>query len=481
MKRMISLLILGLMLVAPELLSQRIPAEVASRLDTLGKAFVNAVNNDTTSVRAGSVGNIFAASAIKEIGEQRLAGFIDKMRGNYGILKYHHSEGVGKAIHLYAQSSKDGKWHDFQFYYDLQPPHKITQIVFIADVSEPIYLPNGDIGSAYTLDWLNGYIDKLAKEDDLFASLLIAHGDSVFFERAFGFADSARTRPTTRSTRFNLGSGNKMFTALAIMQLKEKGKLRLSDTLSRYFPDFPDKLFIQKATIHHLLSHTSGLGDYWTDAYERSWDHTRQLSDVLPFVYDDSISFEPGSQFQYSNSGFLLAGLIVEKVSGQNYFDYIRENIYKPLGMLSTDSYLLDGKTPDLAEPLASAGEGWRVAPHGLRGTSAGGGLSTPRDMLSFVRGLNSGKVVDTADLRTMLEPKNVGLAPDYSYGYGFILNRNETGVVSYGHGGIAPGINFELRYYPKQDITFVIFCNQDNGAYDDLRRNIDKLITGDR
>ena len=222
-------------------------------------------------------------------------------------------------MHLYAQSAKDGMWYDFQFYYEFLRPHKITQIVFIANVSEPIYLPNGDIESAYTLDWLNGYIDKLAKADDLAASLLIARGDSVFFERAFGFADSARTRPITRSTRFSLGSGNKMFTALAIMQLQAQGELRLSDTLSRDFTDSPNKSFIQIATIHHLLSQMSGLGDYST------------------------------------------------------------------------------------------------------------------------------------------------------------------THMSARGHGGIAPGVNFELRYYPKEDITFVIHSNQDNGAYDDLRRNIDKLITGDR
>ncbi|MCA9728871.1 MAG: beta-lactamase family protein, partial [Candidatus Eisenbacteria bacterium] len=242
----------------------------------------------------------------------------------------------------------------------------------------------------------------------------------------------------------------------------------------------------------HLLSHSSGIGDYWTDYYDSHGRQVTTLAEMLPFVYkeirDDGLYFEPGSAHRYSNSGFVLLGLVIEQVTGQSYYDAVAERIYRPLGLDHTDSYLY-GSSTDLAQPMIrdeSAPEGgaarWAEAPHGRRGTSAGGGYSTLDDMLRFARGLVGGAIVPRpvlAEMATMQPPIEEDF---YGYGLGFLVQRSQTGgKLSFGHGGIAHGINFELRYFPSEDVTLVAFGNQDNGAYDDLRRNLVKLITGDR
>jgi CubicO group peptidase (beta-lactamase class C family) len=413
---------------------------------------------------------------------------VASLRQRIGELDYHHSElaemeqggAVSRVLHVYARSKGATAWRDLQFRIEPETPYKITQLVFIADVAEPVYLPNGAIEAPSTLKWLDGYVDKLIAENDLSGSVLVAVGDKPIYERVYGWADAKRSVRVTADTRFNLGSGNKMFTAIAVAQLVEAGKLRYSDTIAGYFPDFPDPAFARKVTIHHLLSHTSGIKEYWTDEYDKHRREIREVKQMLPWVYKAGTAFEPGSQCVYSNSNFVLAGLIVEKASGMDYFAYVRKHIYEPLGMTVSDSYLDDGATRGLAEPLKKGASGWEVAPRGLRGSSAGGGYSTAREMLKFARGFAAGKLVSKETVALLTTSKTRSLPGELDYGYGFILSTS-AGVASYGHGGIAKGVNFELRYFPGPDVTLIAFCNQDNGAYDDLRKNLVKLITGDR
>ena len=181
----------------------------------IGQRFIDGVNADSPEVRTAIAREIYASSTLTEVGEERLVALFDKIRGNYGLLAYHHSEQTGEYLHLYAQSVNDKQWRDFQFKLISEPLPKLLNIVFIADVAEPIYLPNGSIDNQHTLDWLSSYVEKLNKENDLAAAVLVAKGDSIIFERYIGYADAARTRPIGPYNRMNLGSGNKMFTALA--------------------------------------------------------------------------------------------------------------------------------------------------------------------------------------------------------------------------------------------------------------------------
>lgn len=457
-------------------------------IENYGAIFISALNSTLPEARTKAVQEVFSQAMIQSVGEARLARLFFKLHENFGELEYHHSEllelkidvRVSRVLHIYAKQKGAKIWKDIQLRLEENPPYKIKELAFVADVAEPISLPNGAITDRTTLDWLNRYIDKLIADNDLSGSVLIAQGDKPIYERAFGFADAKRATKITENTRFSMASGSKMFTAIAIAQLAEKGKLSYSDPISKYFPDFPDMAFAKKATVHHLLSHTSGVKEYWTDEYRKNWKYITDVKQMLPWVYKVGTEFEPGTKFQYSNSNFILAGLIVEKVSGIDYYSYVRKGITEPLGMTITDFYLRDGSVSNLAEFLKKGASGWEVADHGARGTSAGGCYSTARETLKFARGFVGGKLISKDSLSTLIISKTRVVNAPMDYGYGFEIN-NEGNVRSYGHGGIASGINFAFRYFPGEDLTLVIFNNQDNGAYDDLRKNIVKLITGER
>lgn len=464
-------------------------AEERSRVEGHGKAFIAAVNSDSVEARTAAVPEVFSRSFVDRVGTARLLALLERLRTDFGVFEYHHSEvseldmggSISRVLHVYARSKGAATWKDFQFRIEPGAPYRISELVFIADVAEPVFLPNGALADPSTLRWLNSYIDKLVAENSLSGSVLVAVGDKPIYERYFGSADAEGKVKVTETTRFNLGSGNKMFTALAVAQLVEQGKLKYSDPILKFFPDFPDRAFAARATVHHLLSHTSGVREYWTDEYDRQSATIRGTADMLPWVYKVGVEFEPGTQYSYSNSNFVLAGLIVEKAGGEDYYEYVRRHITGPLGMTSTDWYARDGKTPEIATPLMRSGTAWVATPPGQsRGSSAGGGYSTPRDMLKFGRGLVGGKIVRPETLRDMTTAKSTKTADAESYGYGFILRRGGQ-MASYGHGGIARGVNFEFRYFPAVDVTIVVFSNQDNGAYDDLRKNITKLVTGER
>jgi CubicO group peptidase (beta-lactamase class C family) len=405
-----------------------------------------------------------------------------------GELEFHHAELVevdlggrtSRVLHAYARGKGRNRWSDLQFRIEPAPPYRMTELVFIAEVAEPVYLPNGDITDSATLAWLDDYVDRLVARNDLSGSLLIARGDSVLFERYFGYADVKRTRRVDAGTRFNLGSGNKMFTAIGIAQLIERGKLELGDPFGPFVPGFADSAFARRVTLGRLLSHTSGIREYWTREYAAARPALESTKDLLPWINRAGTEFEPGTRRQYSNSNYALAGLVLERASGEDYHRYVREHVCAPLGMERTESYRFGDATVPLAEPLERDGEGWRTRPQSGRGSSAGGGYSTCRDMLKFARGLVSGRLVSRETLAWMTASSPVGEPGEFDCGYGFLLER-EGGVRSFGHGGIASGVNFELRHYPDLDLTFVAFSNQDNGAYDDLRRNVQRLVTGAR
>lgn len=490
-------------LVSDTVASGALPQENVPAVIARAAEFVAAVNDSSFESWSRAARSIYAESYLERVGEQALAEQLGRLHRDYAPLVLHHGEVTASALHVFARSVGAAGWKDFQFYVDMETPHRLLQLVFIADTAEPVYLPNGDIRSPATIEWLDQYIETLVEKNDLSGRILIGKGEQSFVQKEFGHLDATGARPVVATTRFNLASGNKMFTAVAILMLVEEGTLRLGDPVGRVLPDFPDAELGAKITVHQLLSHSSGLGDFLQLFWEEGGDVTR-LRDAEPFVYrelaEHGIWFEPGTQHRYSNSGFLLLGRIIEEVSGEDYFDFVRSRIYTPLGMEDTDSYLLDGSVSDLApaltKPLVDRSDGgqlngaplWVETRRGVRGTSAGGGFSTPADIFRFLRGLLAGTLVSRETLAEMTRPQPPGVndgaggfADGYAYGLGFELERTRSGVVSWGHGGTAPGVNFSLRYFPAQDITLILFNNQDNGAYDDLRRNTAKLITGDR
>lgn len=455
-----------------------------------GRRFVEAVNSGDGELRLATARAVYSEATLQARGDEAIVGLMERLAGDFGDLEFHHAEAnafrIGKetrhSLHVFVRAAKYERWKDLQFQLEAAPPHRIVNLIFIADVAEPVYLPNGAISDPHTLSWLDAYVDRLVAEEDLSGALLIAAGGRPLIERYFGFADSARTVPCSAATRFNLGSGNKMFTALALAKLVEEGATAFDTPIAGYLPELSHREWAAKATVGHLVSHTAGAGEYWTDATREALTRVKTLEDFVPLIEAAGIDFEPGTRFHYSNSNFILAGLVIERITGGDYHDFVRERISRPCGLADTDAFRNDGSAANLAEPLVGTPGAWSRVRGAFRGSSAGGGYSTARDMLRFSRCLVEGRIVGKDMLGTMTRSYSAHLPESQvDYGYGFIRETSPDRVFSYGHGGIARGVNFEYRYFPASDVTLVMFCNQDNGAYDSLRKTATRLITGER
>jgi CubicO group peptidase (beta-lactamase class C family) len=274
-----------------------------------------------------------------------------------------------------------------------------------------------------------------------------------------------------------------MFTAIAVVQLMEQGKVKLTDRLTDYFPDYPNRALAERVTLKHLLSHTSGIAEYWTAENEPALLRASDWHAYLPLVYKEGFQFDPGTESGYSNSNYLLLGAIVEKASGQEYYRYIEESILKKAGMTQSGFFDHDAGDRPLAVPYARReGGGWQDnrQKHFKKGSPAGGCYSNAADMLRFAKALRTNQLVSAESLKLMTTDWTVGVKDAQPYGLGLILERHGS-EPTYGHGGTAGGVNFEFRYFPRMDMTLLVFNNQNNGAYDDLKRTALKLISGAR
>jgi len=237
---------------------------------------------------------------------------------------------------------------------------------------------------------LRSHLDALVKDDAFSGAVLVAKGGKPLFREAYGFASRDARVPNRPDTKFNLGSINKAFTRIAIEQLAAEGKLKTSDTIDRYVPEYPSGNG-GRITIQQLLDHRGGVPDIFGPAYDAA-DRTglREIKDWIPLFAQEPLRFDPGTREEYSNGGYVLLGRVIESVSKQRYYDYVREKIFKPAGMASTDSYAQDEAVANRAIPytrrFAGGKSEWSDARKGnpARGSSAGGGYSTVDDLLRF-------------------------------------------------------------------------------------------------
>ncbi len=455
-----------------------------------GDQFVEAIQSNDKEETEKIINEIFSKATINSKGVERISGLLSSLKKELLPIEYHHSEvtefemsdgSISRILHIYVRKEGSKFWKDIQIRLDAKPPHKLAQLGFIAEVAEPVNLPNGSITQEFTLNWLNNYIDKLNEENDLCGSILVSKGSEVLLERYYGYEDIGKSRKIMKETSFNLGSGNKMFTSVLIADLVYHNKLNYEDKVSKYIPQLSKLEFGNKITIHHLLSHTSGIGEYWTKRFEKEDPALNSLSDYLPFILREDSVFEPGADFGYCNSNFILAGLIIENVTGQSYYDYVAKKIFFPLKMSSSFHYSESQYKQSIAQPHSRDQKGnWKLADEPFAGSSAGGGYSSVRDVWKFSQALVAGSIIPKKYVNEITSIKTENIPGALGYGYGMIIEKHQD-VISFGHGGITYGVNFEYRYFPNLDITLVMFCNQDNGAYDDLKKNVIKLINGER
>ena len=268
-------------------------------------------------------------------------------------------------------------------------------------------------------EWIRAvenYLGQSAGQDQFSGAVLVARGDNVLFEKPYGLADRASNTPNRADTRFNLGSINKLFTNIAIHQLARQGKVSLDDKIDKFLPDYPNRDAASKVTIRQLLSMTSGIGDFFGERFEQiPKEKLRTVRDYFQLFADEPLEFEPGTNRRYSNGGYIVLGAIIEKASGIDYYSYVKKNIYQPAGMKDSDWYDKDKLPPNTAigytyqdRPMVTSGDkrnpNYPTLPG--KGSSAGGGYSTLRDLLAFVKAMKQG-VVTTPDF----QPDGLGVA----------------------------------------------------------------------
>lgn len=322
---------------------------------------------------------------------------------------------------------------------------------------------------------LRSELDKRAATDSFAGAVLIAKDGKPIFKGAYGLADREKKTPNRLDTQFRIGSMNKMFTAVSVLQLVQAGKIKLTDPLGKYLTDYPNKDQASKVTIHHLLTHTGGTGDFFGPEFDKHRLELRALQDYVKLYGQRGLEFEPGSKWAYSNYGFLLLGVLIERVSGQSYYDYVAEHVYKPAGMTLTASLPEDQVVPGRSvgytqrrPPGAGDGtapEAWRPNSDTLpyRGTSAGGGYSTVEDLFRFASALENHKLLD-AEHTALLTTGKVDTPGGGKYAYGF--NDEAIGEVHcFGHGGGAPGMNGDLKICPQAGYVIAVLANLDPPA----------------
>jgi D-alanyl-D-alanine carboxypeptidase len=322
------------------------------------------------------------------------------------------------------------------------------------------------MSQAQALAALSEHAAERARAGEFAGAVLVARHGKVLLEDAWGRADRKASVANTPATRFRIGSMNKMFTAVATLQLVEAHKLALDDPIGKYLPGYPNKEVAAKVTVRHLLTHTGGTGDIFGPEFDEHRLQLREHRDYLKLYGSRGLTQEPGARFEYSNYGFVLLGALIEQVTGGSYDDYVRDHVFRRAGMRSTGALPESVVVPDRAVGYlrpSSAGA-WKPNTDTLpwRGTAAGGGYSTVGDLLRFAQALDSGRLISEATLAEATRPHQ------QQYGYGFDV-RGEGRLGSYGHGGGAPGMNGELRVFPELGYVMVSLSNLDPPAASEL------------
>jgi CubicO group peptidase (beta-lactamase class C family) len=350
---------------------------------------------------------------------------------------------------------------------------------------------------------LDTFVAELAAKDEFSGSLLLTHRGRPVLSRSYGMANKARGIPNGPDTIFALASVTKVLTALSVVQLVERGKLALDAKLGTLLDGFAPEIG-QAVTVHHLLTHTSGLGDFhkvagfWETA--RTWTSAQQVMDgITQLIRGMPVTFPAGAAWVYSNAGFHLLGAIVAKICGLSYYDYVRQNIFRPAGMSRSDFYTKPQwrTDPRIAHPYTSAGSGERIDDIDSRyfiGTPAGEAFCTCADLDRFAQALLGGKLIGPPFLQIYAggkvppppmqpppgSPPPPGPPPVTLQCYGPI-GRVRGGQWTFGHGGGSPGISTSFEVFPDSRWTVVVFSNYDPPVTQPIEELARRLITGQR
>ncbi len=319
---------------------------------------------------------------------------------------------------------------------------------------------------------VEAYLSRLHENGKFNGSVLICKNDSVIYSSAYGLANREFSISNNDSTTYLIGSITKPFTAMAVLLLEQDGKLKLNNKLSDYFPDFPQS---ETVTIDMLLTHTSGIRDYhylpdWIEIskLERTPQYT--IDRVAELPYD----FEPGTKFRYSNSGYILLGLIIEKVSGLSFVDYVNTKIIEPLELTNTgiidNLNMVNGLASGYSTNLRTSEKAEFI--NYYQPFSSGNMYSTTYDLWKFTKAVMKNKLLSEEKTKSLFTS---GLG---SYGYGWGI-RDYDSVMAYGHLGAMNGYVGGMTYIPDGEYFIAFLTNDDNTQRYTFAENLAKIVTG--
>jgi len=448
-------------------------------------AYVKAFNSGDEKVMREFIANNVDATALQQRPLEARLGIYREMRGNMGTIEVRRVLAARDSEVAVLVQTKQGEWRELTFMLEPALPHKLMGIrVQDADSPETGGPSSGGdkapampapTTEAALVEALDKHLSQTVAADEFSGTVVVAKKDGVVFQKAYGLASKEYNVPNRIDTRFNLGSINKTFTQVAIGQLAEQGKLSFDDKLGKYLPDYPNQEAAEKVTIRQLLDMKSGIGDFFGSEFEAMpKDRLRTLKDFLPLFASKPLQFEPGTKQQYSNGGYIVLGAIIEKVSGQDYYEYVREHIFKVAGMNNTDSYEADLMTANLAsgytrEGLADRGKDVRknnFYTRPAKGSPAGGGYSTADDLLKYAAALRDGRL-HLANFRQLATTDQQKAS-----------EQKPTRFAGLGIAGGAPGINAVLEANEATGYTVVVLSNYDPPSAEKIAKQIREWIS---
>jgi D-alanyl-D-alanine carboxypeptidase len=412
----------------------KFPATPAGRA---AEAYFQAFNEGESAMKA-FFEKYAAKSFLERVPSSTRLERYGQMRGQIGTLAPQAVlDAKPDAISVSARA-KGGAVFTLSFEFEASEPFGLLGIRILAGGAgpgedRPAPEPKKDDAELFAA--VRAYAAKAVEAGDFSGVILIARNGIPVFDEAFGYADRDRKIPNRTDTKFNVGSIDKSFTSLAVRQLAAEGKLSLDDAIGKFLPDYPNKDAASKVTVRHLLDMSSGIGDFFGERFDAAdKEKIRSLADYLPLFADQPLAFEPGQGNQYSNGGYIVLGLIIQKVSGQDYYSYIRDHVFKPAGMNDSEWTRKDAEVPNRAVGYVREGSAWKTNYGTLPGigSSAGGGYSTAGDLLKYTIALEKGLYGPAG------EDKKGGL----------------------GIAGGAPGINAGVEWMPERGVTIIVMAN---------------------
>ncbi|UMB53464.1 beta-lactamase family protein [Lutibacter sp. A64] len=326
---------------------------------------------------------------------------------------------------------------------------------------------------------LDSLLQRINKRQDFNGSVLVAKNGKIVYNNQVGYADFRKKQPINKTSLFQLASVSKQFTATAIMLLYQENKIKLTDTVTNYFPDFP----YEQVTIKNLLNHTAGLPKYfWIAEHKWKKQAAPTNSEMMDLIASSKVQrfYKPGQKFDYSNTGYLVLASIVEKVSGLSFSTFVKQNIFDPLDMKNTFVYSFEN---DSVRKNQLDGyrlyKGWRHLKINSTVNDAIVGdknvYTTSEDLYRWILGLNSGSLISKELLKLMYTKGETIYKREIPYGFGFRIDPKDNNIVY--HHGKWNGFSTGLTQYLEEDLVVIVLEHSSYKGITSLTENVKSIV----